>query len=124
MRAFGPVAIVTLALTLSACSKKEEAPAAAASSDAAAAASTAAAPTEPAAGDYAVFDASGKALGTTTINADGTYRIWKVKDGKTCFDPSGKDPEECYTSSAPAADGSFTATDTKGAVLTVRPVKK
>lgn len=134
MRSIGLLTL-TAALTLAACGKKEEAPVAAASSDAAAAATTAAAPTGPAAGTYAVFDASGKQLGTTTINADGTYReeapgqlpkagVWAVKDGKTCFDPSGKDPEECYTDSAPAADGSFTATDSKGAVETIKPVKK
>jgi predicted small lipoprotein YifL len=135
MRSLAPIAIAALALSLAACGKKEEAPAAAASSNAAAIATTTAAPSGPTAGDYAVFDASGKSLGVTTINADGTYKdqppkglpvagLWKMKDGKTCFDPSGKDPEECYADSAPDAEGNFTATDASGAVLTVKPVKK
>ena len=82
-----------------------------------------------------VTDASGKKLGTSTINADGSFAddmvgakrvagIVKLVDGKTCFDPSGKAEPECYTDSAPAADGSFTATDAKGVVLTVRPKAK
>ena len=136
MRSFGPIAVVALALALTACGKKDEAPAAAASSDAAAAAATtAAAPATSMAGEYAVTDASGKPLLTSTLNADGTYRdvptkglpvagLWKEKDGKTCFDPSGKEPEECFTTTAPGADGSFTATGPDGAVLTVKPVKK
>jgi hypothetical protein len=133
MRALG--LIVVSALALAACGKKEEAPVADATSEAATAATTPAAAASLAAGTYGVFDASGKQVGTTTINADGTYRdenpgklpvagVWAIKDGKTCFDPSGKDPEECYTDSAPGADGSFTATDAKGAVLTIKPVKK
>lgn len=134
MRALG--LIVVSALALAACGKKEEAPVAdAASSDAAAAARTPAAPTGPAAGEYAVTDASGKPVLTSTLNADGTYRdvptkglpiagVWAVKDGKTCFDPSGKEPEECFTTSTPGADGSFTATGPDGTVLTVKPVKK
>jgi hypothetical protein len=82
-----------------------------------------------------VLDAAGKVVGTSTINADGSYAdqmtgaarvagIVKLVDGKVCFDPSGKAPAECYTDSAPGADGSFTATDAKGAVLTVRPKAK
>jgi hypothetical protein len=135
MRAFGLIAVSALAL--SACGKKDEAPVAdAAASGAAVAASSTAAP-DPAAmaGDYAVFDASGKQVMTSTLNADGTYRdvptkglavagVWQLKDGKTCFDPSGKDPEECFTESARGADGSFTVTDAKGGVMTVKPIKK
>jgi len=137
MRALGLIAVSALALALAACGKKEEAPVAdAASSDAAAvAASTPAADPASMAGDYAVFDASGKQMLTSSLNADGTYRdipakglpiagVWAIKDGKTCFDPSGKDPEECFTTSTPGADGSFTATGADGAVLTVKPVKK
>jgi hypothetical protein len=135
MRSIGPLFIIaSLALALSACGKKEEAVAVdSAASDAAVASASAAA--APMTGDFAVFDAAGKQLMTTTINPDGTYRdvppkglpvagVWKAKDGKTCFDPSGKAPEECFSSSAPAADGSFTATGPDGAVVTVKPVAK
>ena len=71
---------------------------------------------------------------TTTLNADGTYTdvdaegntvaagTWAVTDGKTCFSPTteGATPM-CYTESAPAADGSFTATPDEGDPVTVRP---
>ena len=123
------------ALALAACGKKEEAPVAA-PSEAAVATDAAAAPTAgPTPGVYEVSDAAGKKLGTTTINADGSYAddspsghrvagIVKMVDGKTCFDPSGKAEAECFTDSARAADGSFTATDAKGVVVTVRPKAK
>lgn len=71
---------------------------------------------------------------TTVINADGTYHdndadgkmtaegTWAVTDGKTCFTPSTEGAETmCFTESAPAADGSFTATPDKGDPVTVRP---
>lgn len=135
MRYLGRLAIATsITLALVGCGKKEEAPAPAASE--VAAATEAAAPKAlPTPGVYEVSDASGKVVGTTTINADGSYAddsvgsprvagIVKMVDGKTCFDPSGKAPEECFTDSAAAADGSFTATDAKGAVMTVRPKAK
>lgn len=132
MRSIGLLTL-TAALTLAACGKKEEAPVAAASSEAAPASTAAAATTM--AGEYAVTDAAGKPVLTSTINADGTYRdvpvkglpiagTWKSSDGKTCFDPSGSAPEECFTTSAPGADGSFTATGADGTVLTIKPVKK
>ena len=122
------------ALALVSCGKKDEAPLAV-PSDAVAATDAAAAAALPAAGVYEVIDAAGKKLGTSTINADGSFAddmvgakrvagIVKMIDGKTCFDPSGKAEAECYTDSAIAADGSFTATDAKGAVLTVRPKAK
>ena len=71
---------------------------------------------------------------TTTLNADGTYTdvdaegntlaagTWAVTDGKTCFTPTteGVTPM-CYTESAPAADGSFTATPDEGEPVTVKP---
>ena len=126
----------TAALALAACGKKEEAPAAVQSDAVAATDSAAAAPAAgPAPGVYVVTDAAGKMFDTTTVNADGSYAsdmadghrvsgIVKMVDGKTCFDPSGKAEAECYTDSAIAADGSFTATDAKGAVLTVRPKAK
>jgi len=71
---------------------------------------------------------------TAVINADGTYRdtdadgkvvaegTWAVTEGKTCFTPSTEGAEAmCYTESAPAADGSFTATPDKGDPVTVQP---
>ncbi len=132
MHTFGRFMIATsIALALSACGKKDEAVVAEASE----VATDAAVAALPASGTFEVTDAAGKVVGTTTINADGSYAevmagaprvagIVKMVDGKTCFDPSGKAPAECYTDSAPAADGSFTATDAKGAVLTVRPKAK
>ena len=122
------------ALALVSCGKKDEAPVVV-PSDAVAATDAAVAAALPAAGVYEVTDAAGKKLGTTTINADGSFAddmvgakrvagIVKLVDGKTCFDPSGKAEPECYTDSAPAADGSFTATDAKGVVMTVRPKAK
>ena len=69
-----------------------------------------------------------------TLMADGKYvsrdandkvtdqGTWAVKDGKTCFVPEGK-AEECYTESARAADGSFTATGADGKVTQVAPHK-
>ena len=122
------------ALALAACGKKDEAPVVV-QSDTVVATDAAVAAALPTAGVYEVTDASGKKLGTSTINADGSFAddmvgakrvagIVKMIDGKTCFDPSGKAEAECYTDSAIAADGSFTATDAKGAVLTVRPKAK
>jgi hypothetical protein len=77
--------------------------------------------------DVAMKDGS---KGKTTLNADGTYTdvdsngketkgTWAVKDGKTCFTPTGK-TAECYTESAVGADGSFTATSAKGETVTVK----
>ena len=122
------------ALALASCGKKDEAPVVV-QSDAVVATDAAVAAALPTAGVYEVSDAAGKKLGTTTINADGSYAddmtgaprvagIVKIIDGKTCFDPSGKAEAECFTDSAPAADGSFTATDAKGTVMTVRPKTK
>jgi len=127
------VVIIAALATLAACSQKTEK---AAEADAAPVEAATATVTDSASltGDFDVKMADGK-MAKTTINADGTYRdenpgtlpvagVWAIKDGKTCFDPSGKDPEECMTTSAPGADGSFTATAPDGTVLTVKPVKK
>ncbi len=122
------------ALALASCGKKDEAPVVV-QSDTVVATDAAVAAALPTAGVYEVTDAAGKKLGTSTINADGSFAddmvgakrvagLVKMIDGKTCFDPSGKAEAECYTDSAIAADGSFTATDAKGAVLTVRPKAK
>jgi len=125
----------TATLALAACGKKEETPVAA-QSDAVVATDAAATPVAgPTPGVYEVTDAAGKKVSTVTIGPDGSYAqdpasgmrmagIVKMVDGKTCFDPSGKAEAECYTDSARAADGSFTATDAKGAVLTVHPKAK
>lgn len=132
------VVALVAATTLSACSKSGTETAAVASDAATAAASDAAgamAANTLKTGTFAVTGADGKSAGTTTINADGTYTeddgkghrvagLVKMVDGKTCFDPSGKAEAVCYTDSAPGADGSFTATDPTGVVVTVKPVAK
>lgn len=74
-------------------------------------------------------------VGTTVINADGTYTdtdsdgnlvaegTWAVVDGKTCFTPTTEGQKSmCFTETAPAEDGSFTATPDEGDPVTVRPV--
>lgn len=73
-------------------------------------------------------------MGTTVINADGTYVYTDAKgkevkgkfarkDGKDCYDPDGDETEACWTVTAPGADGSFTATAPNGTVVTVTPKK-
>ena len=71
---------------------------------------------------------------TTVVNDDWTYSdsdadgnlieegTWAVTDGKTCFTPTteGRSPV-CYTETAPAEDGSFTATPDEGEPVMVRP---
>lgn len=130
MKKFAIVASIAL---LAACGAKKDAAADPAATDAAAttAAATPAAVETPAAGSYDVTGPDGSKM-IDTLMADGTYvsrdpggkviakGAWAVKDGKTCFVPEGK-AEECYTESARAADGSFTATDAKGAVTQVKP---
>jgi len=80
-------------------------------------------------GTYDVTQKNGD-KGQTTLNADGTYvdkdskgkevkGTWAVTDGKTCFTPTGQS-EECYTESPVGADGSFTATSSKGETVTVK----
>jgi hypothetical protein len=129
MRKFALLAGIAL---LAACQQKAEAPAAEDTGSAAAAAP--AAVQSPDAGTYDVVNPDGT-KGVSVLNADGTYEdqdadgkatakgTWAVKDGKTCFQPEGK-AEECYTESARAADGSFTATDAKGATVKVTPRAK
>ncbi len=92
-----------------------------------------AAPT-PGPGKYDVFMADGSPGGSTVLNADGTYTdsdadgslvaegSWAMVDGKTCFTPTTEGQEAmCFTESARAADGSFTATPDKGEPVTVKP---
>lgn len=82
-------------------------------------------------GVYDAFDKDGP-VGTTTINADGTYLDVDVdgterrgtyvrRNGQDCFDPDGDETEVCWTASTPAGDGSFTAKSPEGTELTVRP---
>ena len=123
---------------LASCGAKQDAaaPDAMASADATmpmdAGAAPAAAPTP---GSYDVTMPDGTAR-VTTLMADGTYidrdskdkvvekGTMAMKDGKTCFTPTGG-KEECMTDSAIAADGSFTSTSADGKVTKVKPhVKK
>ncbi len=137
MRSFVPIATLALFGTaLAGCSKPAPAPSAeATATETASAAATPAAAASPAAGTYDAVSADGKTKTVITINADGSYSdvvngglpvagLIKVADGKVCFDPSGAKPAVCYTESVHAADGSFTATDDKGATATVRPAAK
>lgn len=85
------------------------------------------------AGTYEVTAADGSMM-TAQINADGTYvdtaadgstveeGTWAVTGGKTCFTPTTEGATAmCWTETAPAADGSFTATPDEGDPVTVRP---
>jgi hypothetical protein len=85
------------------------------------------------AGMYDATDPKG-VLTTTDLRADGSYTdtdasgkvtavgTWAVTDGKTCFSPTTEGVEAmCYSETAPAADGSFTATPDKGDAVTVKP---
>ena len=85
-------------------------------------------------GEYDVKMADGK-MGKTRINEDGTFvdtgpdgmemkGKFALKDGKECFDADGVEPELCWTSAKPGADGSFTSTNDKGETVTVTPAKK
>lgn len=90
---------------------------------------------QPATGDmagrYEITMADGSVM-TETINADGTYvdlmngeetrGRWRMDGARSCFDPDGAAPEECYTSTAPNPDGSFTVTGADGSRATVRKV--
>jgi hypothetical protein len=85
-------------------------------------------------GDFDIKMADGT-MAKTTINADGTYvdtapdgkqikGKFAMKDGKECFDADGDEAEECWTSTKPGPDGSFTSTSDKGETVTVMPAKK
>ncbi len=133
MKKFAIVASVAL---LAACGSKTEAPAVTATTDAAAdaAAVASAAPYVATPGSYDVTAADGT-KSVDTLMADGKYvsrdakdkvtdkGTWANKDGKTCFTSTGK-AEVCYTISAVAPDGSFTATDPTGVVVKVAPHAK
>lgn len=131
------LALVASLALLASCGSGDPAPEATASTDAtlpmdAAATPAAAGPTP---GSYDVTGPDGTKM-VVTLMADGTYvdrdlsdkvvekGKWAVKDGKTCFDDDGDKAEVCYTDSAPAADGSFTATEADGKVTQVKPHTK
>ena len=133
MKTYLILAAATLALT--ACGSKTDAdadttPMATDTAMATPVATTAAA-TGSMAGVYEVTMADGSKM-TETINADGTYTdvmdgkettgIWRMDGERACFDPAGDAPETCQTTSAPGADGSFTATRADGTTMTVRKV--
>ena len=120
---------------LAACGAKKDAGADVAATDAAATTAAAVpAAVAPAPGSYDVTNPDGS-KGVTTLMADGGFvdrdaagkvtskGKWAMVDGKTCFTPE-TGAAECYTDSAAAADGSFTATDSKGAVTQVKPHAK
>jgi len=90
----------------------------------------------PLAGSYSTTDAEGGEAvwtlaedGTFTLVAEGvdpvagTYTNTPNEDGtaKFCADPEGDEAgETCYAISVPGEDGSWTATDPDGNVLTVK----
>ena len=120
---------------LAACASKEPAAEDTAAAEAPAAAVAAAPAGAPTPGSDAVTGPDGSTL-VATLMADGTYvdrdeagkvlekGKWAAKGGKTCFDDEGDKAEVCYTDSAPAADGSFTATEADGKVTQVKPHAK
>lgn len=124
------VGVVALASCLGKAPEAEETTAAAAPATETTAATAATAQTA-APGSYDITYPDG-AKGVDTLMADGTYVSrdsadkviakgkWAAKEGKTCFTAEGK-AEECFTTSTPAADGSFTGTGTDGKVTQVKP---
>lgn len=119
---------------LAACSQKTEEKKETPAEPVAEAAPAPAADSGTAPGTYDVKMADGT-MGTTTINADGTYVDTDAKgkavkgqyathDGKDCFDPDGDEMGMCWAVTKPGADGSFTATADDGTVVTVTPKKK
>lgn len=83
------------------------------------------------AGTYEMTRADGTRT-TLTVKPDGNFTqiengketagTWRMDGAKSCFDPAGDPTEVCYTSSAPAADGSFKITAPDGAVTTSRKI--
>lgn len=81
------------------------------------------------AGTYEMRAADGT-MTTQMVNADGTYRSvskgkettgnWRMDGTRACYDPEGAAVEQCWTTTAPGADGSFTATAPDGTTMTVR----
>ena len=128
------IALIAALSMLAACSQKTEEKKETPAEPVAEAAPAPAADSGTAPGTYDVKMADGT-MGTTTINADGTYvdtdakgkqvkGLFATHDGKDCFDPEGDEMGMCWAVSKPAADGSFTATADDGTVVTVTPKKQ
>lgn len=118
------IALLSAALILAACSGSE-------SESQKAAPETPKTPEEAAMGTFEVTNADGSKM-TSVVSSDRSYTdairgevvewgTWEIKDGKTCFTPQteGKKPY-CYTSGAPAEDGSYTATPDEGDPVKIR----
>lgn len=116
--------LIAVLTALSACSQKPEQAAAPAEPAAAPAPAPAPAVDPSLVGTYDVKLADGS-MGKTVINADGTYvdtdaqgkeikGTFSRNGNQDCFDPEGDAPVECWTSSPPAADGTFTSTSPDG----------
>ncbi len=112
--------IAAACVALAACDRAEAPPAPAETTPAA----MPTAGTADMAGTYEVKMEDGTVV-MSTLFADGTYidatdgvegerGTWRADGDKTCFDPQGDPPEECSTTSAPAADGSFEVIDADG----------
>lgn len=86
-------------------------------------------------GYYETMNSEGT-LGGAQLMEDGSYRLfdrdgndtgngtWTNVGKRSCFDPAGdENPEICYTSGEPDADGRFDATSESGDLrITVRPI--
>lgn len=104
-------------LALAACGQSETTPAADTTTIAVPTPATTGAATGDMSGTYEVTMADGTVM-METVNTDGTYvdtqdgeevdrGRWRADGNRMCYDPDGADPEACYSSTAPAADGSF-----------------
>lgn len=127
--------ILSTTLALAACNQKTETVVEPAATETAAMQTPSPASNQAAtgamAGKYEMKMADGT-MATETINPDGTFTMvsggketrgkWRMDGAKSCFDPDGDAAEVCYTSTAPAADGSFVATGPDGSTMTVRKV--
>lgn len=102
-------------IALAACGSKEQ-PVAEATPTAVETTAAATAPGDMT-GRYEITAADGTVV-IEQINSDGSYvdtkeglesekGTWRADGAKMCFDPEGSDPETCYTSTAPGADGTF-----------------
>lgn len=126
------VILLAAVAALAGCNKKAEDTAVATAPTAAASLAAGKSITPP--GTYTVTDDKGP-VGTTIINADGTYvdhlsdgkevkGTIAAKNGMDCFDPDGEEGETCFTMTTPGPDGGFKATSTDGKVtVTVTPAK-
>jgi len=121
--------LIAAVAALSACSKKAEEPADTAAMKGPESAGPAAMEQNPA-GTYDVKRYNG-GTSTLVINADGTYTdirpdgttesgAFALKEGNYCLDAEGDEAEVCWTVSQPGADGSFTATNPEGHIVTLK----